>query len=265
VTPAPQDLLTLAVDVAAEAAELLMQGQSGVTTAATKSSPTDVVTAMDRASEALIVQRLLEARPADGVLGEEGAAREGSSGVRWVIDPLDGTVNYLYRLPLWAVSIAAEVDGRVVAGVVHAPALGEVWTAVHRGGAWLHGERLHGSQQTELAQAMCATGFGYEASRRTRQAAVLARVLPRVRDIRRLGSAAIDLCLTAAGLVDVYYERGLHPWDLAAAGLIAEEAGLTVCGLDGTPAGIDLVVAAPLALLEELLALLGEEPRADSD
>lgn len=264
-TPAPQDLLTLAVDVAAEAAELLMQGQSGVTTAATKSSPTDVVTAMDQASEALIVQRLLEARPDDGVLGEEGAAREGSSGVRWVIDPLDGTVNYLYRLPLWAVCIAAEVDGRVVAGVVHAPALGEVWTAVHGRGAWLHGERLHGSQQTELAQAMCATGFGYQALRRTRQAAVLARVLPRVRDIRRLGSAAIDLCLTAGGLVDVYYERGLHPWDLAAAGLIAEEAGLTVCGLDGRPASIDLVVAAPLALAGELLALLGEEPRADSD
>ncbi len=242
-----------------------MDGREGVTTAATKSSPTDVVTAMDRASEQLIVRRLLEARPEDGILGEEGAARTGTSGVCWVIDPLDGTVNYLYGLPPWAVSIAAEVDGSVVAGVVHAPMLDDVWTAVRGGGAWLGGMQLCGSQRTDLAQAMCATGFGYEASRRTRQAAVLTRVLPRVRDIRRYGAASIDLCLAAGGIVDVYYERGLHPWDLAAGGLVAEEAGLTVCGLDGRPAGIDLVVAAPPALAVPLLALLSEEPRPDRD
>jgi len=262
--PDPEALLALALDVAAEAAALLMDGRDGVTTAATKSSPTDVVTAMDRASEQLIVRRLLEARPDDGILGEEGAARTGTSGVRWVIDPLDGTVNYLYGLSPWAVSVAAEVAGVVVAGVVHAPVLGDVWTAVRGGGAWLGGRRLAGSQRTELAQAMCATGFGYEASRRARQAAVLTRVLPRVRDIRRYGAASVDLCLAAGGIVDVYYERGLHPWDLAAAGLVAEEAGLTVCGLDGAPAGIELVVAAPVALVGELLDLLGEQPRADT-
>lgn len=268
-TPPTADLLALAVDVAAEAAALLVEGRRGtfgaVEAAATKSSPTDVVTAMDRAAEELVVRRLLEVRPDDGLLGEEGAARNGSSGVRWVIDPLDGTVNYLYALPSWAVSIGAEVDGVVVAGVVHAPVLGQVWTATRGGGAWRGDSPLRCSQQTDLSQALCATGFGYESRRRARQAAVLARVLPRVRDIRRFGAAAVDLCLTAEGTVDVYYERGLHPWDLAAGGLVATEAGLVVCGLDDAPAGIDLVVAAPPPLVEPLLGLLGEEPRADSD
>jgi myo-inositol-1(or 4)-monophosphatase len=229
---------------------------------ATKSSPTDVVTAMDRAAERLIVSRLLAARPGDGLLGEEGAAREGTSGVRWVIDPIDGTVNYLYQLPNWSVCIAAEVAATVIAGVVVDGPRAVVWSAVRGGGAYRDATAVRCSQQSELSQALVATGFGYAAQRRAFQAGVLTTVLPRVRDIRRFGSAALDLCATAAGLVDAYYEQGLQPWDLAAAGLIATEAGCRVGGLRGRPAGEALVLAAPPALfdpLHDLLAAAGAD------
>jgi myo-inositol-1(or 4)-monophosphatase len=234
-----------------------------VRTAATKSTPTDVVTAMDAAAEELIATRLAERRPDDGLLAEEGSARAGTTGIRWVVDPLDGTVNYLYRLTHWCVSVAAEDGSGALVGVVHAPVLDLTWTAIRGGGAWRDGRRLRCSEETELAQAMLATGFGYAAEQRARQAEVLTRVLPRVRDIRRQGSAAIDLCLVAEGIVDLYYEQGLNPWDLAAGGLIAREAGVRVDGLDGRPAGVDLVVASPPPLWEPLTALLAQEPRAD--
>jgi myo-inositol-1(or 4)-monophosphatase len=240
-----------------------------VQAAATKSSPTDVVTAMDAAAEELIARRLADRRPEDGLLAEEGSDRAGTSGVRWVVDPLDGTVNYLYRIGHWCVSIAAEAEvhgaRQVVAGVVHAPVLGATWTATLGGGAWRDGRRLRCSEQDEIAQAMLATGFGYSADRRAVQAQVLTRVLPQVRDIRRFGSAAIDLCHVAEGIVDIYYERGLNAWDIAAGGLIAREAGVRVGGLDGAPAGVDLVVAAPRQLWEPLSALLAGEPRPDRD
>jgi myo-inositol-1(or 4)-monophosphatase len=259
-------LLALAVEVAREAGALLVAGRAGqVTASATKSSPTDIVTAMDQAAEQLIRERLRAARPGDGVLGEEGGGQAGTSGVRWVVDPLDGTVNYLYRLPNWAVSIAAEHGGQVVAGVVHAPALGATYTAVRGGGAARDGRALSGSGVTDLGQALVATGFGYEARRRAAQARVLARVLPRVRDIRRFGAASLDLSAAAEGLVDAFYERGLQPWDLAAGGLVATEAGLCVCGLAGRPAGGDLAVAAPPALFGPLTDLLAAEPPADRD
>jgi myo-inositol-1(or 4)-monophosphatase len=182
--------------------------------------------------------------------------------VRWIIDPIDGTVNYLYRLPSYAVAIAAEVDGVLEVGVVHQPATGEVFAARRGHGATRNGEPVQVSQQTELSQALVATGFGYAAERRAAQGRVVAQVLPQVRDIRRLGASAPDLCNVACGRVDAYYERGLSPWDLAAASVIAEEAGAKVGGLHGAPAGGDLVIAAPPALfdaLHDLLATLGAD------
>jgi myo-inositol-1(or 4)-monophosphatase len=265
--PEPADLLALAVDVAWEAGRLLLRGRrtGTVEAATTKSSPTDVVTALDRASEELVGTRLREARPGDGILGEEGADTSGTSGVRWVVDPLDGTVNFLYDLPNWAVSIAAEVGGETVAGVVHAPALGLTYTATRGDGAHLDGEVLTGSTVTNLAEALVATGFGYTTERRRAQAAVLTRVLPAVRDIRRMGSASLDLCAAATGRVDAYFERGLHRWDHAAGGLIAAEAGLVVGGLHGHGPSEALVVAAPPALFGALVGLLAADPPADQD
>ena len=261
----PQSLLGLALDTAREAGELLVRGRSGeIRATATKSSPTDVVTAMDTAAEELIRTRLLSARPDDGMLGEEGSSRTGTSRVRWVVDPIDGTVNYLYDLAHWAVSIGVEVDGRVVAGVVHAPALGRTYTAIAGAGAFRDGRALACSSVTELGQSLVATGFGYEARRRARQAEVLLRVLPRVRDIRRFGAASLDLCATAEGVIDAYYERGLNPWDMAAGGLIASEAGVRVGGLAG-PASGELLVAAPPQIFDPLIELLGQEPAADRD
>jgi myo-inositol-1(or 4)-monophosphatase len=256
---APSELLSLAVDTAAAAATLLRDGRDGMTVELdTKSSPTDIVTAMDKAAEAMIVDRLLAARPDDGVLGEEGAGRAGTSGVRWVIDPIDGTVNYLYRLPSWSVSIGVELDGVVVAGVVLDGPRDVVWTATRGGGAYRDGVQVHCSAETQLSKALLATGFSYVAERRRMQGQVIAGVLPRVRDIRRLGSAALDLCSAAAGHVDAYAEQSLHPWDLAAGGLIASEGGCRVEGLHGAPAGHALVIAAPPELFGQLHDLLAE-------
>jgi len=258
----PGGLLSLALEVAQEAGELLLTRPAtlGVDT---KSSPTDVVTAMDRASERLVVGRLRAARPGDGILGEEGTDDAGTSGVRWVVDPLDGTVNYLYGLPHWAVSVGVEVDGVVVAGVVHAPVLSWTFTATRGGGARWHragrpAQVLTGSAVMTLGQTLLATGFAYVAERRARQGAWVGQLLPEVRDIRRQGSGALDLCMAAAGLVDAYVEQGLSPWDVAAGGLVASEAGLSVSGLRGRPAGWDLVVAAPQGIAHRLLARLVE-------
>lgn len=254
-TDEPADLLALALAVAREAGELLLRRPDDLDVES-KSTPSDVVTAMDRASERLVVDRLLASRPDDGVLGEEGAERAGSSGLRWIIDPIDGTVNYLHRLPFWAVSIAAERAGRVVAGVVHAPVLGWTYTATAGGGAWKATARLRGSSCTELSRALVATGFAYDSERRAQQGAVAAAVLPLVADLRRCGSGALDLCMAAEGLVDASYERGLSAWDFAAGALIAAEAGLAVSGLRGQPHGTTMTVAAPPLLAAELVALL---------
>jgi len=259
VTTGYDDLLALALDVAREAGDLLLErpavADMGV---ATKSTPTDVVTAMDRASERLVVRRLSAARPDDALLGEEGAERTGTTGVRWVVDPLDGTVNYLHGLPFWAVSIAAEDDAGGIVGVVHAPVLGWTFTASRGGGAWLDGERLAGSDCTDLSHALVATGFAYDADRRASQGVVAAAVLPRVADLRRQGSGALDLCMAALGVVDASYERGLSPWDYAAGALVASEAGLVVSGLHGEAAGWQMTVAAPPALAVQLVGLLEE-------
>jgi len=261
----PRALLDLACDTAMEAGRMLAAqrppGRSGrPAVTSTKSSPTDVVTEMDRASEALITGRLRSQRPGDAFLGEEGG-ESGRGRVRWIIDPLDGTVNYLYGLADWAVSIAAEVEGMVVAGVVAVPAHGEVFTAVSGGGAWLHAGGappvpLRCNTGVALAQALVATGFGYEAGRRKVQGEVVAAVLPRVRDIRRGGSCAVDLCSVAAGRVDAFYERGVNYWDYAAGGLIATEAGARLGGLAGKPASPEMAIAAEPVLFGQLHGLL---------
>jgi myo-inositol-1(or 4)-monophosphatase len=236
------DLLDLALETAREAARLVvsMRGR-GVDVAETKSSPVDVVTEADRACEELILGRLLDARPGDGFVGEEGDDVEGTSGVRWIVDPIDGTVNYLYGLPHYAVSIAAARGDEVVAGVVLGPDLGLEYAATLGGGATCNGVPLHVRPPAPLAESLVATGFGYEASVRERQARSVARMLPQVRDIRRLGSCALDLCAVAGGQADAYVEEGPHTWDYAAGALVAREAGATV-EVWTTLTGQDLVV-----------------------
>jgi myo-inositol-1(or 4)-monophosphatase len=255
------ELLEIAIRVAADAAATAarMRAQA-ITQIDTKSTVTDVVTAADRAVEQQVVAALRAVRPGDAILGEEfgdnGAVTPGQ--VRWIVDPIDGTVNYLYGLPQYAVSIAAEVDSEIVAGVVRNVATGTLWTAVAGGGAWQGQTRLTGSAATQLDRSLVATGFAYAAARRAHQGRVVAALLPSIRDIRRMGSAALDLCAAAQGNVDAYFEKGLAAWDLAAGGLIAREAGLLVTGLSGAPAGPDLVLAAPPALHVQLHDLLVE-------
>ncbi|MDT7545110.1 MAG: monophosphatase [Actinomycetota bacterium] len=256
------ELLELATDLARQAGTLALEMRSGVETLATKSSPTDVVTAADRAVERLLVDGIRSARPDDGLLGEEGAARSGTTGVRWVVDPIDGTVNYLYGIPHWAVSIGIEYDGVTVVGVVFDPSKDELWQSVLGQGATLDGRRLQCSDVSSLDQALVATGFGYDARRRTAQARILPTLLPVVRDIRRIGAGALDLCAVAAGRVDGYYEQGLSPWDLSAGGLIARESGARVEGLKGKPASGDLVIAAGPGVFGALHDLLAA---ADAD
>lgn len=251
------ELLTVATDVAAAAAALLLDGLTRQRVeVSTKSSPTDMVTEMDRASETLIVAGLRAARPDDGIVGEEGADLEGTSGVRWLVDPIDGTTNYLYGFPGFAVSIAAERDGAVVAGVVHDPMHGDVFRAAKGRGATRNAEPISASTNADLTTALVGTGFSYERERRLRQANVLTQVLPHVRDIRRMGAAAVDLCSVACGRLDAFYERGLGPWDLAAGGLIAQEAGAAVGDLAGGAASSEFVLAASRELFEPLRALL---------
>ena len=257
-------LLDLATDLARRAGALALAMREGVEVHDPKSTPTDVVTAGDRASEQLIVDGIRAARPADGVLGEEGAVDDGTSGVRWVVDPVDGTVNYLYGLPQWAVSIGVEVDGVPEVGVVYDPAKDELWQAVRGEGARLNGRPLHCSAPTALDRALVATGFGYDARRRAAQARLLPTLLPRVRDIRRIGAGALDLCAVAAGRVDAYYEQGMSAWDWTAGALIAREAGARVGGLRGADIGSAMVLAAAPSVFDALHDLLVELD-ADAD
>lgn len=248
-------LLDIAREVALEAAGLVRDRRAGaVTVAETKSSPVDVVTEADRAAEALIRRRLAVLRPDDGFLGEESGAGASTSGVTWVVDPIDGTVNFLYDLPQYAVSVAAERDGAVVAGVVVNVASAEVFAAVRGGGATLDGRPLRVGDGAGLEQTLVATGFNYDAEVRGRQADAVARLLRTVRDVRRLGSAALDLCAVAAGRVDAYVEEGLHPWDMAAGGLVATEAGARLEEHPGR-SGRACVVCAPAGSFDAFLDL----------
>jgi len=253
----PPDLLLLAQRVARSAGDVLLAAAKGDRVdVTTKSSGTDMVSEMDRASEELIVEGILAARPHDSILGEEGGTRDGTSGVRWVIDPLDGTTNYLYRHPTWAVSIGVEVDGVVEAGVVAAPGMGETFTAVRGKGARLNGVPIAASGECNLGRALVGTGFGYLASRRALQAAVLPHVLPLVRDIRRNGVASLDLCWVGCGRLDGYFEAGGQPWDVAAGLLIATEAGAVAANLDGGAPVHDSIVAAAPGVSRALIDLL---------
>lgn len=266
------DLLALALAAAEEAGGLLLEQSRPWARrdldVRTKSSATDAVTAMDLAAERAIAALIRSARPDDAFLAEEGTQtprEEAVGGTTWVIDPLDGTVNYLYGLPHWAVSIAAQRAGRTLVGVVHVPVLGETYGAVRGRGAVLRA----GDEQirlgpidapVSLGQALIATGFGYARQRRQQQAGVVAALLPQVRDIRRLGAAAVDLCQVAAGRVDAFYELGLQPWDLAAGALIVEEAGGRIEGLTGGPPGVPfnrgMVIAARPGLFDAVHAAL---------
>lgn len=267
------ELCRLASEVALEAGELLLGYYDGsapsdelAASVASKSTRTDLVTAADRASEALIVRRVLEERPDDGILGEEGAEREGTSGVRWVIDPLDGTINFVYGFPAFAVSIACELDGETVVGVVRDPLRDETFTSTLGGGALLNGEALGiGEDGPPLGEALVATGFGYDTRRRLDQARLLDTVLPSVRDIRRAGAAALDLCWVAAGRLDALYEAGLAPWDLAAGSLVVTEAGGVVELVDGLVDGAPTVFAGPRRLERQLVGLVERAARNADD
>jgi myo-inositol-1(or 4)-monophosphatase len=246
------ELLDIATEAARTAGALLLARFGTERVLKTTSTPTDVVSEADLAAERAIRDILTRRAPDDAVMGEEGEDVAGTSGRRWIVDPLDGTVNFLYGLPLWAVSVACE--GR--AGVVFDPVRDELFTASADGPARLNGRELTVAGPTTLSQALVATGFGYDPARRILQAEVVSRVLPRARDIRRGGSAALDLAWVAAGRLDAYYERGINPWDVAAGQLICERAGLVVERLDPVgqlPWG---VLAAPPAVAGELRDLV---------
>ena len=243
------ELLALATRLATQTGAFLLDGLTRPRTAiATKSSGTDMVSEMDKEAERMLVDGILAARPHDGILGEEGTDTIGPSGVRWIIDPLDGTTNYLYGHPQWSVAVGVEIDGVGSVGVVDAPMLRETYTAAVGGGAFCNGRPIRASGCESLGHALVATGFGYEASLRQWQGAIVATLLPEVRDLRRGGSAALDLCFVASGRVDAYYERGCNAWDLSAGTVLVREAGGTATGLAGPEPVRDLVVAAGATL-----------------
>jgi myo-inositol-1(or 4)-monophosphatase len=260
------DLLRIARDIAQRAGALAKRRRSeGVEVAASKSSSVDIVTEADRETERLIRDALAEARPHDGFYGEESGADAGSSGLTWLVDPIDGTVNYLYGIPHYAVSIAV-VEGApdpltwtALAGCVVNPATGELFTATAGGGAFLGEQRLQVAAPVPLSEALIGTGFAYASEVRGEQGALIAALLPHVRDIRRLGTASLDLCFVAARRMDAYFERTLSPWDHAAGALVAREAGATVKGLGDAAPSRDFILAAhpevAIALEKKLAAL----------
>lgn len=264
----PDALRALAVEVAREAGMLAAsRRRQGVRVAATKTALADIVTDADREVEALIRDRLAAARPEDAFLGEETGSHAGSTPITWVVDPIDGTVNYAYGIPAYAVSIAA-VSGppepsswSVLAGAVYNPAVDEMFHAARGEGCWRDRGRIRVNSEVLAAGALVATGFGYDPATHAGDLARLAQVMPLVRDIRRMGAASLDLAAVAAGRLDGYYERGLHPWDIAAGVVLVEEAGGRVAGLDGGPPGAAMTVAAGPAFFTDLAAALAHPPR----
>lgn len=265
--PSPDALLELCRRFALDAGRIVTELRAeAITTSVTKSSPTDPVTEADRAAEASIVEAIIANRPDDAIVGEEGANRAGTSDVTWHIDPIDGTTNYLYDYPGYAVSVAAEQAGHLAAGAVLNVSTGDLYSAAAGGGATCNDRALSTTSETSLAAALVGTGFSYQSDRRRIQAEVLLNVLPAVRDLRRGGSAALDLCFVASGRLDGYYEAGLNKWDYAAGWLIAEEAGGVCFGLDSAPPDERLFIAAngPLEIpLRTLLVEAGAERLLD--
>jgi myo-inositol-1(or 4)-monophosphatase len=256
--PAPSAVIELAERIAREAGAQLREAfEHRDLLIETKSSPTDLVSEADVAAEQLIRERLLAARPDDGMLGEEGSDTAGTSGLRWIVDPLDGTTNFLFGLPQWAVSIACEDGEGVLAAVIYDPLRDELFAAERGGPSLLDGEPVERRRRPEgLATALVATGFGYEAEVRRAQAAIATRLLPEVRDIRRFGSAALDLAWTAAGRYDAFYEHGIQRWDVAAGELLCTAAGLEFRHLEAAPPLPAGVAVAPPELMGDLLALV---------
>jgi myo-inositol-1(or 4)-monophosphatase len=262
---ASTELLDLSRSVATQAAQLAAQRRiEGVAVADLKSSAVDVVTFADREVEQLIRSLLADARPNDGFFGEESGATAGSSGLTWVIDPIDGTVNYLYNIPHYAVSVAV-VDGepdpatwRALAGAVVNLGANETYTGVAGGGSFLNGEPLRVAEAVDLSETLVATGFSYLQELRVEQGRVIAALLPQVRDIRRMGTASLDLCMVASGRVNAYFERSLSPWDHAAGALIAREAGATVKGRGTDAEGKDFILAAEPTVALRLDAALAK-------
>lgn len=258
-----QALRDLAATLARQAGEVALAGRRAAAGTgapdlggATKSSRTDVVTAFDRAAEATIVESLRRLRPDDAIVGEEGTADIGSSGYAWFIDPIDGTTSFVYDQPTWSCSIGVASGDVMVAGAVYLPALDELFTAALGAGALLNGRPIGASSETDLSLALVGTGFSYLADVRRQQAERVARLIADVRDIRRSGSAALDLCFVAAGRLDVYFEQHLHPWDSAAGELIAREAGALTSDFGGGPARPAELLAAAPGLHRAMLALL---------
>jgi myo-inositol-1(or 4)-monophosphatase len=221
-----EELLKLAQEIGAEAGALLMDRPPAFEIES-KSTAIDIATQMDKKAEAFIVKSILAVRPDDGIIGEEGASVESNSGITWVIDPLDGTVNYFYGLPGWNVSIAAKDNEGALVGVVTAPTINSMWWATRGGGAFYNGSKIQCNNPIELDRALIATGFQYDVAHRATQLEDLVKLVPIARDVRRNGAAAVDLCHVAMGALDAYYESGLKEWDWAAGGLIATEAGAT--------------------------------------
>jgi myo-inositol-1(or 4)-monophosphatase len=254
----PTALRVIAAEAARAAGELLRERfvAGGELAVGSKSSPTDVVSEADYAAERAIRELLAARRPGDAILGEEGGETQAGEGLRWIVDPLDGTVNFLFGIPQWCVSVAVHDDEGGVAGAVFDPLRDEIFCGERGGPATLNGTPIGASQSSSLESSLVATGFGYESSVRTLQAAVVARVLPQVRDVRRMGSAALDLAWTACGRYDAFYERGVQTWDIAAGSVLCECAGLVVRTLPaagGAPQGL---VVAPPGLIDELEALV---------
>ena len=249
------ELLKLAESVARAAGSHLMNRPSSFTFTE-KSSVVDFATQMDQQSEELIVKQILAVRADDGIIAEEGAAKPSKSGITWVIDPLDGTVNYLYGLPGWNVSIAAKDKGGVLVGVVYAPSINGFWSAIRGGGAKYNGNKIKCNDPVTLDKSLLATGFAYDLNLRVSQGDTMAKLLPKIRDLRRNGAAAVDLCYVAMGAIDGYFEGSLKEWDYAAGGLIATEAGAVISGRGGKAADSDLVVCAGPALHAQLLPLI---------
>jgi myo-inositol-1(or 4)-monophosphatase len=247
------ELVAIAEQVALAAGQLLMD-RPDTFTLTEKSSAVDFATQMDEQAESLIVKSLLAARPDDGIIAEEGAAQKSKSGITWVIDPLDGTVNYLYGLPGWNISIAAKDKDGVIAGVVYAPSIGALWKATKGGGAFLNNKVIKCNNPIKLNMALIATGFSYDLELRKEQGSRIQRLIPQIRDIRRNGAAAVDLCYVAMGAVDAYFESSLKEWDFAAGGLIATEAGAIISGRSGGAPDGDMVVCAGPSLHAQLLA-----------
>lgn len=257
-----EEYLKHARQLAQNAGAILLEGRpdfarSSFLDSTSKTSPTDLVTAKDLASEKSIVEGILAKYPEDGIVGEEGTNRQSSSGINWIIDPLDGTINYVYGSPFWSISIAISDSEGIFAGVVYVPLLDLEFFAIRNGGAWRKdrfGEvKLPKIAEIELGNALCATGFSYIADKRILQSDELATILPHIRDIRRVGTAALDLCMVAAGNVNAYFERGAQIWDIAAGTLVVKEVGGFVSGLNGKDAGPEFTIAGPPKLQTQIV------------